>query len=347
MNGPMVTVGIPTYNRAHLLREAIDSVLAQSYRDFTLLVSDNASTDETSEVVESFADPRIRYVRAQENIGMVANFNRLVELAETELIMLLPDDDMLYPGYLGAVVDVLQRYPAVGVAHTAFDEIDIESRVRKRAVSFVSSKHARLLEPGQAYLERSMTSIAICFSTATFRTSAIREAGGQRPEEEPFADVPLFMRIALKWDFAYLDSALVGFRTHEETETKRLASKDGQELDARDRLLTYARIFFDRRMGFLEGAKLPSRLRRRYRSLATLRFLADRGGLGASWMETTSGLWSVVRLYPAILAHPLAWRLVAAQLGGRRLRRATGRLTGAIVRSRSTWAAQRRRRRGG
>jgi len=83
-----------------MLQESIGSVLAQSYSDFRLLVSDNASTDETSEVVTSLADPRIDYVRSTENIGMIGNFNRIVEMCTTEYVVLLPDDDILYPEYL-------------------------------------------------------------------------------------------------------------------------------------------------------------------------------------------------------------------------------------------------------
>src|SRR4051794_24029792 len=165
MNDAKVTIGIPTYNRAAFLREAIESALAQSYRDFRLVISDNASTDDTCDVASSFVDPRIRYIRAEQNVGMIGNFNRLVELADTEFLMLLPDDDQLYPDYLSSVVELLERFPSVGVVHTAFDEIDTESRVQNHAVTFVNSRRPPTFELGHAFLERSMTSIALCFST--------------------------------------------------------------------------------------------------------------------------------------------------------------------------------------
>jgi glycosyltransferase involved in cell wall biosynthesis len=331
MEATSVTVGIPTFNRADLAREAIDSVLAQTYRNFRLIVSDNASTDETQEVVASITDARLEYVRADKNIGMIGNFNRVIELTETEFLMLLPDDDRLYPDYLRAVVDVLQRNPRVGLVHTAFDEIDIESRVQKHAASYVKSSHPLMVEPGRAFLERSMTSTAILLSSTTYRTRAIREAGGMTTLEEPFADVPLFMRIAQNWDIAYLDRPLVAFRVHDQTETMRLASRGKNEPDAQDRLLTYGRIMFDRRMGFLDEADLPSGETRRYRSLATLRSVADKAGLGAPWWRTWADFVQIVRLYPRILTHPLAWRFIAAQFGGRAVRRATLRLSSASL----------------
>jgi glycosyltransferase involved in cell wall biosynthesis len=321
MDGSSVTVGIPTFNRAGLLREAIESVLGQTYRDFRLIVSDNASTDDTHEVVASLSDPRLEYFRVDKNIGMIENFNRLIALTQTEFLMLLPDDDRLYPDYLGSVVEVLERNPRVGAVHTGFDEIDIDSRVQNCAASYVKSSHPCMVELGRVFLERSMTSTAILFSSTTYRTHAIREAGGMRTREEPFADVPLSMRIAQNWDIAYLDRPLVAFRVHDQTETTRLASRSQDEPDARDRLLTYGRIMFDRRMGFLDEAALSSGATNRYRSLATLRFLADRAGLGAPWLQTWAAFVQIVRVYPRILRHPMAWRLIGAQSGGRTLRR--------------------------
>ena len=132
---PTVTVGIPTYNRAMWLKESIESVLAQTHSDFQLLICDNASEDETPEVVESFADPRIRYVRSDRNVGMIENFNRVIQLAETDFLLILPDDDVLYPEHLHSAVAVLEQYPNVGVVHTSYDVIDSESHVAMKNVA--------------------------------------------------------------------------------------------------------------------------------------------------------------------------------------------------------------------
>jgi hypothetical protein len=143
---------------------------------------------------------------------------------------------------------------------------------------------------------------------------------------EPLADVPLFMRIAMNWDVAYLDRPLVAVRVHDQTETALLASRDKSKPYARDRLVPWAQIMFDRRIGFLDEAGLPSDETNRYRSLATFRFLVDRAGLGAPWLETWADFARIVRLYPRILTYPIAWRFIAAQCGARALRRATYRL---------------------
>jgi Glycosyl transferase family 2 len=329
-----ITVGIATYNRAASLGETIESVLAQRFGDFRMVISDNASEDETAEVVGSYPDPRIEYVRAEQNVGMTGNFNRLIELAETEFLMLLPDDDLLYPDYLGRVMETLGRYPSAGFAHTAFDEIDAESRISKRCVRLIDTSEPVLFESGDQFLTRSMMKMAVCFSTATYRTRALVAAGGIRADEEPFADIPMWMRIALDSDVVFLAEPLAGFRVHDDSVTKGLVSVDGEQLGSDAQLAVYTQIFFERRLGFLDQAGLPAERARRYRSLATLRYLSDRGGQGVPWRSTSRGLIQLVRLRPGILLHPTAWRLIAAQLGGRQARGAAHEL--------ASWRARRR-----
>jgi glycosyltransferase involved in cell wall biosynthesis len=108
---PKVTVCIPTYNRAHLVRESIQSVLDQTFSDFELLISDNASTDDTAAVVASFNDPCIRYHRQPTNIGLAANHQSAVAMANTEFVAILSDDDLYKPDHLAVALAVLADYP--------------------------------------------------------------------------------------------------------------------------------------------------------------------------------------------------------------------------------------------
>ena len=315
-----VTIGIPTYNRAESLRETIASVLAQTYGGFRVLVSDNASEDRTFAVVKEFDDPRITYDRSASNIGMIGNFNRLIDLAETEFLMILPDDDLLYPHYLQEAVDVFEHHPTVGVVHTAFDEIDADSQVQVAGTMLFQPAGRVTVEPGQRYLERSMRSRwTMCFSSALYRTEAIRQAGGLRADEEPFADLPMWMRIATGWDFAFVAQSLVAFRIHKDTVTMRLGSEAGREPDADARVRLFAEIMFDRRMGFLAQGHLPSARESRYRSLATRELLVERAGVGEPWLATTRGLLRLTRQAPSLLLERETLRLVAA-----RSRRPTG-----------------------
>jgi glycosyltransferase involved in cell wall biosynthesis len=116
--GPTVSVGIPTYNRADGLRRALESVLAQSERDLEVIVSDNASSDATAQIVEQAAarDPRVRSIRQARNVGLTANFNTVLEAARGRYVMVLADDDWLEPNYLArcrAALDADERLALV------------------------------------------------------------------------------------------------------------------------------------------------------------------------------------------------------------------------------------------
>jgi len=108
---PKVTVCIPTFNRAGYLREAIQSVLDQTFIDFELLISDNASSDNTAEVVAGFTDPRVRYHRHATNIGIGGNHQACAELAQTEWMAFLSDDDLFQPNHLADAFAALAQYP--------------------------------------------------------------------------------------------------------------------------------------------------------------------------------------------------------------------------------------------
>ncbi len=94
---PMVSVIIPTYNRAHVLGRAIRSVLDQTYQDFELIVVDDGSSDHTGEVVATFADPRIHYLRHEKNRGAAAARNTAIKTAQGEYIASLDSHDEWLP----------------------------------------------------------------------------------------------------------------------------------------------------------------------------------------------------------------------------------------------------------
>lgn len=99
---PAVSIGMPVYNGAQYIREALDSLLAQTFSDFELIISDNASSDATKAICEEYArrDSRIRYVRQSENKGAAANFRFVLDRAKADLFMWAAYDDLWAPNYL-------------------------------------------------------------------------------------------------------------------------------------------------------------------------------------------------------------------------------------------------------
>jgi glycosyltransferase involved in cell wall biosynthesis len=123
---PRVTIGLPVYNGADYLAPAIDSLLAQTFQDFELIIADNASTDATESICRERAarDARIRYVRHAHNLGAMRNFNYVVEAARAPYFKWAAHDDMHEPEYLARCVEVLDRDSSVVLAHARARDID-------------------------------------------------------------------------------------------------------------------------------------------------------------------------------------------------------------------------------
>ena len=121
-----VAIGLPVRNGANYLAAAIESILAQTYGDFDVLISDNASIDGTEQICRAYAkrDRRIRYMRREKNVGAAANHNLLVRMADSPYFKWAAHDDVLAPGFLAACVDVLDRNPTVVLASPASMLID-------------------------------------------------------------------------------------------------------------------------------------------------------------------------------------------------------------------------------
>jgi glycosyltransferase involved in cell wall biosynthesis len=128
---PRVSIGIPVYNGGDLFRETLESFLSQTFADFELLIGDNASTDQTETVAREYAalDPRIRYFRNPENIGLSGNYNRLFGLATGEYFKWAPADDLCCPTYIERCVEVLDRDPDVVLTYPKTHFIDANRQV--------------------------------------------------------------------------------------------------------------------------------------------------------------------------------------------------------------------------
>lgn len=121
-----LTIGMPVYNGASLIAETLASLQAQTFTDFEIVVCDNASTDETAEIVARFAqnDPRIKYVANEANIGANGNFSKVANLAEAPYFKWAAHDDLYAPTYLEKCIALMERDPGIVLAHADSAFID-------------------------------------------------------------------------------------------------------------------------------------------------------------------------------------------------------------------------------
>ena len=138
----MITIGIPYYSGLAYLRRTLDSVLAQSCDRWQAIVADDRGPEDAAELVARYG-PKIRYVRNEHNLGMVGNWNHCLDLAETDLVMLLHADDELLPGYVAQMIAAADRFPQACALYCQARIIGPDSRPVFSLPDFVK----RFLEP--------------------------------------------------------------------------------------------------------------------------------------------------------------------------------------------------------
>jgi glycosyltransferase involved in cell wall biosynthesis len=121
-----VSIGMPVFNGEKYVKDALDSILAQTFQDFELVISDNASTDHTQQICRGYAakDGRVRYYRNERNLGGPKNYNRVFELSSGEYFKWAAYDDVLAPEYLRKCVNVLDKDPSIVGCHCKTGRID-------------------------------------------------------------------------------------------------------------------------------------------------------------------------------------------------------------------------------
>ena len=131
-------IGMPVYNGARFIREALDSLVSQSHQDWTMLISDNASEDETPDICKEYCkkDERIRYVRQERNIGPVANFKYLLDQADAPFFMWAASDDTWHPDFIASCMQLLEKEGTIGFAFSNLAVIDSQGRMIRDIPSF-------------------------------------------------------------------------------------------------------------------------------------------------------------------------------------------------------------------
>jgi len=216
---PRFSVLIPTYNGARYLSESIDSVLNQTYRDFELLVLDNASTDETQQILARYRDPRLRVFRNDRNLGFIGNVERGRTLARGHFLVDIGSDDVWEPGLLGAVAAFWERHPGLSFMHMPAVWIDAQGRACGR----IDARWREVTPGAEAFVE--VFERGFCFSGMFMRRSLLEEFGPLDRYWDDMLDLWWFLRLSLRGDVGYLDEPLVRFRLHDATLSASLLVK--------------------------------------------------------------------------------------------------------------------------
>ncbi|MDQ6709212.1 MAG: glycosyltransferase [Candidatus Dormibacteraeota bacterium] len=207
----MITTVIPTYRRPRLLARALRSVLAQTYRDFTVIVYDNASGDETAAVVADFAarDPRVQYVAQPRNLGALANFNVALSRINTAYFSLLSDDDVLLPYFYEQALASFAAHPSAILTASPVMLVDEHGRV------LTVNNHDWLpgLHPGPTAMVRMAEREHFIWTGTLFRREALAQ-GALDVETGMCSDLDLLLRVAGRHPIAVAERPGAVFSVH-------------------------------------------------------------------------------------------------------------------------------------
>lgn len=229
---PLVSIVLPTYNRAHVLPHAIRSVLAQTYAHWELIVIDDHSPDDTAQVVAGFTDPRIRYLRNDPNLKLPRTLNRGHSLARGEYLTWTSDDNLYAPDAIEAMAQRLQQ----GDCDLVYADYWLFSR-EDDAGRPLDARVDRL--PDTVQLDKG-NHMGACF----LYTRRLYEAVGEYdPELFLVEDYDFFIRAAKQFRFAHLAEPLYYFRRDDDT----LYLSRFAEVKASDVLVRYRNGLLDER----------------------------------------------------------------------------------------------------
>ncbi len=228
MSGPRLSILAPTYNRAHMLPRFLESIRVVT-SDAEVLIVDNASTDETAGVVKRFEeqDRRIRYIRNPENIGVIANYNRAMQLATGDYICCMGDDDIVLPGNFERKLALLDANPRTGLVYSLWNRMDDAGR--DLGVCFWPGlvKHSYI--GGRSEFLDLLPACYIHLQSVVFRRTLFDEFGGAdlNPVITAGQDWDLLLRWINQAETAFIAEPLVSVGVHAQSQTEAVCRSSG------------------------------------------------------------------------------------------------------------------------
>jgi glycosyltransferase involved in cell wall biosynthesis len=215
-----LSVIIPVYNRAKMLAQALESLRWQTYKDFVVIVCDDASTENLAEIVKGFPDLNIQYHRFEKNAGQFMNATRGLELCQTPYMKYLYSDDLFFPTALESQLQALKQAPKAGVClgGTIYFELNSDQSQTKMvhfAIPYIPKPRA-----SKEWAELEIYS-SFDPPACMYRTKIFREVGGFNTDINGIADWEIFLALSAKYSVVSVDEPICAMRKHAEQVTKQ------------------------------------------------------------------------------------------------------------------------------
>lgn len=205
---PKFSVVISVYNKANFIRKTIESVLAQKESDYEIIIVNDASTDKSEQVIQSFLDNRISYNCLKENSGAAAARNKGVELATGQYIAFLDGDDLWDKNYLSTISDLITHFPDHSVFATA---VQIQEHDGYRDSKYTFQNPEKKEQLSLNYFESSLKNTILTSSSTVVKKSVFGQTGTYDTRIKSGQDTDLWVRIGLQYRVAFSTKALVTY----------------------------------------------------------------------------------------------------------------------------------------
>lgn len=216
---PELTVSMPAYNTGKYIREAIESVLCQDGPDFELIVVDDGSLDNTSEIVESFEDPRVRLIRNQRNMGIAHCHNLVIEQCDSPFIVHVDSDDVVLPGGFRKMVGTLKGDLNIGQGHCHYFYMDKNGRASRAALLKRQQRLLKTRPPDMDYKWHLLVRGTVINALRTYRKEIFKVVGKFNEELRHGVDYEMALRIIDKYEIRIIPEFLYCVRKHKQRTT--------------------------------------------------------------------------------------------------------------------------------
>lgn len=285
MNHPLVSICLPTYNYAYYLPQAIESCLRQTYSEIELIVVDDASPDETCEVVKRFDDSRLKFFLNPERLGLTGNWNKTISLAGGEIVKFIFADDYLALNGVAKFVEAFEQNDAE-LVFCASQVVDAKGELLPVHRPYMNSDYLLGRVEFRRCLKRS--NYIGSPSAVALKAAALKRVGGFS-NIGFYADLDMWMRVLLTANAYYIDEPLAYVRQHEGSETSRLI----RTAEAENETLLFFQTWLERAHSQIKltDAEMLD-LVRGYEDAAVTQVLntVKRGAYGESWCNFIAGM---------------------------------------------------------
>ncbi len=219
---PKVSVIIPSYNGSAFIRESIESVLNQTFRDFELIICDDCSQDKTADIARSFQDSKIIFKKNKKNLGLFGNFNKSISHSRGKYICILGQDDLMLPENLEKKVRALESNDKAGFVYSYFYSIDGSGKNKGIRYGPYTEMPQETISKEKLIRQFYINLSSICFSTAVIKRECFEKAGNFDEDLKFAGDLDIILRILVNYDVECLEAPLVKFRVHEGSVTETI-----------------------------------------------------------------------------------------------------------------------------